>query len=116
MPTAPARVGDHGVDFVATFQDPDGFGIGTQYLIQAKFTRSSFRDVAQLVQVVRQAGPSWRGMVVTNGHLTSVTAKQLAKARGEGVEVQVIDGPRLRSFVLRHPDLIATHFGRRQPQ
>jgi len=109
-PLTAAHVGDSGVDFTGTFQDPDGFGIATEYLIQAKLTRSAFRDVDKLVHLVQDAGQPWRGMVITSGHLTSVTMRRLARAKDEGVEVQVIDGPRLRSLLLRYPDLIADHF------
>lgn len=112
-PSTAAHVGDSGVDFLGTHQDVDGFGIATKYLIQVKLTRSSFRDVDGLLHLVRNAGQPWRGMVVTNGHLTSVTEKRLARAWNEGLEVQVVDGPRLRSLLLRHPDLIVDHFARR---
>ena len=110
----PGQIADRGIDFVATFQDAEGFGIPTQYLIQAKFGRSSYRDVAQLVSLVRDAGPAWRGMIVTNGRLTSVTGRQLERAQAEGIEVQVIDGPRLRALLLNHSDLIAEYFVRRR--
>ncbi|MDW5325357.1 DEAD/DEAH box helicase family protein [Plantactinospora sp. KLBMP9567] len=109
-PSIAASVGDSGVDIIATFQDPDGFGIATQYLIQARVGRSSFRDVDKLVQLVADAGQPWRGMVVTNGQLTSVSGRRLARARVGGVVVDVVDGPRLRSLLLRHPDLIVDHF------
>jgi hypothetical protein len=104
---------DAGIDFIGTFQDANRFGVATPYLIQVKLARSSYRDADRLVDLVRDAGPPWRGMVATNGQLTSVTAKRLTKARNEGAEVQVVDGPRLRSLLLRHPDLIVDHFARR---
>jgi hypothetical protein len=104
--------GDPGVDLTATFRDSDGFAVDTPYLVQLKQGRSSYRDVARLVALVREAGNLCRGLVITNRHLTSLNLNQIARAQQDHVEVQVIDGPRLRSLLLRYPDLIGAHFAR----
>ncbi len=101
---------DHGADLVATFQDPDRFGIATPYLVQVKQAQASLRDIRKLAGVVRDAGMPWRGMIVTRSQLTSVAETQLARLPDDGLDIQVVDGPRLRSLLLRYPDLIAGYF------
>lgn len=108
--TSSSRSPDHGADLVATFQDPDGFGIATPYLVQVKQTQASLRDITKLTGLVREAGVPWRGMIVTRSQLTSVAETQLARLPDDGLDIQVVDGPRLRSLLLRHPDLIAGYF------
>jgi transcriptional regulator with XRE-family HTH domain len=100
----------HGADLVATFQDPDRFGIATPYLVQVKQTQASLRDIRKLAGLVRDAGVPWRGMIVTRSQLTSVAETQLARLPDDGLDIQVVDGPRLRSLLLRYPDLIASYF------
>jgi transcriptional regulator with XRE-family HTH domain len=101
---------DHGADLFATYQDPDRFGIATPYLVQVKQTQASLRDVNKLAGLVRDAGAPWRGMIVTRSQLTTLAEAQLARMPDDGLDIQVVDGPRLRSLLLRYPDLIAGYF------
>jgi len=103
-------LGDHGIDAMATFQDREGFGPPTSYIVQVKRYRSPLHDVAQLIEHVRRSGDTARGLLITTSWLTSIANQRLAAARLNGVHVEVIDGVRLRALILRHPDLLNKHF------
>ena len=54
-----------------------------------------------------------KGLVVTNGRLTSVAHDFLSKAsERSGHELRVIDGTELKNLLSQHPELVERYFGR----
>ena len=108
---------DTGFDFVASYRSHDPFGAENTdtWLVEARLYRDgrvSLQTLRQLLGAVVMAGGTKKGLVVTNGRLTSVARTFLA----EGIErshneLRVIDGTELTNLLIQHPEVIRTYFG-----
>jgi hypothetical protein len=107
---------DPGVDMRATYQRLDPFGrLETEvWLVQTKLysrERVSVDAIRQLVGILATGTGATRGLLVTNGQLTSVATEYLAKMeRSSHVRLGVLDGVELRRLLRQFPVVAARHF------
>jgi TIR domain/Restriction endonuclease len=107
---------DVGVDFIATQvgSDPSNPTKTVTWMVEVKAYRQqrvSVDTVQQLLRALSSAPAGTKGLLVTNGRLTSVAREFLSDALAEAKpEIRVIDGSELKSLLLRHPDLVSRYF------
>lgn len=113
------RSRDSGVDLVATFRSRDPFGAEhtDTWLVDTKLYREQRVSVSSLQQMTvllsTHAGVDKKGLIITNGCLTSVARNFLLEARDRsGHDLRVIDGTELANILIQHPDLIRAYFPR----
>lgn len=104
------------IDIKAEYVQKDPFGFETCeiWLIETKLYKHKRADLRALSQIMLylQAFPKRsKGLLVTNGQLTSVV-KEWLKITHEntGIQIRVIEGPELKRLLLFHPDLIRKYF------
>jgi TIR domain/Type III restriction enzyme, res subunit/Restriction endonuclease len=100
---------DKRYDLRAVYQDPYGFAEPMRYLIEVKFSkneRPSVHAIHQLAEAITSREPGMRGLLVTNGQLTSVAAETLQDLNSGSVRLKIIDGPLLKTLLLAHADLL----------
>lgn len=108
---------DPGVDFIAT-QAGDDLSSSSKtvvWLVEVKAyrqSRVSVDTVKQLLGTLTSSPPETKGMLVTNGRVTSVTQEFLSDVLVEAKrEIRVIDGSELKSLLLlQHPGLVRQYF------
>lgn len=108
------KIGSLHVDFEANFRSRDPFDgeADDRWIIEAKLYREKRFSIAALDQIIDHLSTlprRYRGLLITNGHLTSQAAKFLKDA-SDRVDLRVIDGLELRSIVLRYSNLVAKYF------
>ena len=109
----PESTSSSGYDFHGVFQDVLGFADPVEYLIQVKFYKSERSSVSALqafTEVIAADERHPRGLLVTNGQLTSVASKVLGKINDGNIRLVLIDGLKFKSLLLRYPDLIGKYF------
>ncbi len=113
--TAVAR--GSGFDFEAshTARDPFGAARGEPWLVDARLYRDQRVDLASLRQMTSYLlgqDRIHRGLVLTNGRLTSVAQEFLSKVTTDsGCELRVVEGAELTSLLIRRPNLVNRYFG-----
>jgi hypothetical protein len=111
-----SRRPDRGVDLQATYQhnDPLGGVQETVYLVESKHyprERASVAGIRQLAAYLLDAPENVRGLLVTNGLLTSEARAFLEdESLPVMARLQVLDGSALRRMLVQHPDLIHRYF------
>jgi TIR domain/Restriction endonuclease len=98
---------DAGYDLHAVHDALPGTEGPDDFLVQVKAYRSSrvsVSDIRRLSELVRRHG-AVRGLLVTNGQLTSVARLTLAQANEAGPPLEVMEGPLLRRMLLENPDI-----------
>lgn len=109
---------DHsGVDMRATYQRGDPFGGANEtevWLVEAKLyshQRVSIRGIQQLAGAIAMARPGTRGLLITNGQLTSVTREYVTNlSRDSHVRLRVIDGVELRRLLREYQGVTVRYF------
>lgn len=104
------------VDFIASYRSRDPFGAEetTVWFVEVKFYRDqrvSITSLRQMLRALALAGGGRRGLVVTNGRLTSVARTFLAESKEKsGREIRVIDGTELVSLLIQYPEVVNRYF------
>jgi hypothetical protein len=107
---------DLGYDYLATktTHDPSGNERTETWIAEVKAYRQQrvgLATIQQLMGVLASMPASTKGLLVTNGRLTSVAREFLSSAtRKAGREVRVIDGVELTDLLIRQPDLAGRYF------
>jgi hypothetical protein len=107
---------DRGIDIKATYQheDPLGATQETVYFVEIKFyprERASVMGLQQLARYLDDAPENVRGLLVTNGLLTSEAHGFLEDENIATTErLSVLEGSALRRLLSQHPDLIDRYF------
>jgi hypothetical protein len=111
---------DSGFDFIASYRSRDPFGAEKTetWLVESRLYREQRVSVSALRQMVgflvtsRTAG---KGLVVTNGRMTSVAREFLAEITlKSGQELRVIDGTELMALVIQRPSLVQQYFAHKE--
>lgn len=108
-------VQEKGADFRAEFTQRDPFGVEDRqiWIVETKFYRQDRPSVDSIRQMLGSLSffPNAKGLLVTNGLLTSYAKEATMKLRKENAKpLRVIEGPELRSLLLRFPRLIEKYF------
>jgi hypothetical protein len=109
---------DSSFDFVASFVSKDPFGAEQResWLVEVKFyqdERVSLQALRQMVDYMVEISGRHKGLVVTNGQLTSVAEKyQQDIVEKYGQEIRVIGGAELRALLLNYTDLVERYFNK----
>ncbi len=104
------------VDFKAIYSrfDPLGVEVTETWLIEVKFYRQSradLRSIRQLVDYLLRHPIRSKGLLITNGQLTSAAKDWLKLAEAKNrIEIRVIDGTELKRLLLQHIDLVNKYF------
>jgi hypothetical protein len=107
---------DSGVDLIATRESPGirGNKLLENWVVEVKQYRQQRVGVATIQQVISHltsASSETKGLLVTNGNLTSVAREFLSDAAHRaGREVRVIDATELKRLLSSYPDLVARYF------
>jgi hypothetical protein len=107
---------DSGYDFIASYRSRDPFGAEQTdtWLVEVKLYRDarvSVQALQQLLGVLLMTGGSKKGLVVTNGRLTSVARTFLAQSVDKSRhELRVIDGTELTNLLIQHPEVSRKYF------
>ena len=107
---------DPGVDFRADYSrlDPLGVKVTETWLIEVKFyrqARADFRSIRHLVDYLSRLPIRSKGLLITNGQLTSAAREWLKSAEAKNrIEIRVIDGTELKRLLLQHRDLVNKYF------
>jgi hypothetical protein len=107
-----------GKDIEARFRNKDPFGKETEevWLVQVKLYkngRADLRSISQMFQIIGTMPENYKGLIVTNGQVTSAARSWLESAiKSKRDEIRVIDGTELRRLLLKHPTLIRKYFGK----
>ena len=113
-----AVVRDFPVDIKAQYSHTDPFGIEVTdtWLVEIKLYRqgrADLKSVNQLVGYLSALPARSKGLLITNGQLTSAAKQWLESTEASTrIEIRVIDGTELKRLLLQHRDLIDKHFTR----
>lgn len=110
--------GSHDIayDIQATFPSTDPFGATKveTWFVELKLYREarvSLRSIKYLALHVSQFPSTHRGLLITNGQLTSVARDYLADAtKSARIDLRVIDGTELRQLLSKRPDIVSRYF------
>jgi hypothetical protein len=109
---------DSGVDFFASIKTTDPFGMrqAEVWLVETKFyshERVGVATLAQMVGVLTARPGRNRGLVITNGEITSVAARYLADVSGKSsTDLRIIGATELRRLLQMQPRLVEKYFSR----
>jgi hypothetical protein len=109
-------ISDFGVDIKAQYSHPDPFGVEVTdtWLVEIKFYRQGRADLKSMHQLVGYLSglpARSKGLLITNGQLTSAARDWLKSTEASSrVEIRVIDGTELKRLLLQHRDLIERYF------
>jgi len=112
------RVAGAQVDLKANYSrlDPFGVEVTETWLVEVKFyreARADLRSIRQLVGYLSRLPYRSKGLLVTNGQLTSAAQDWLKSAEADSrIEIRVIDGTELKRLLLQHTDLVNKYFVR----
>jgi len=112
---------DLGFDMLASYRTRDPFGAEHDevWVVEVKYYRDqrvSINTLRQALGLLMTSEKASRGLVVTNGHLTSVARRFLHESsRRYGFQLRVIDGAELTRLLLQHPVLVERYFGKALP-
>jgi hypothetical protein len=113
----PWRWADTGIDLRATYERDDPFGRPETevWLVEMKLyahRRVSVDAIRQLAGAVAVASGPTRGLLVTNGQLTSVAREYVGTLeQTPNVRLRLIDGIELKRLLRQFPGVAARHFG-----
>lgn len=109
---------DLGKDIEARYLSRDPFGKETEevWIVQVKrykSGRADLKSISQMFQTIGSMPENYKGLIVTNGQVTSATRSWLESAKEtKRDEIRIIDGTELRRLLLKHPALIQKYFGK----
>lgn len=112
-----AHTPDAGFDFLASVRRPDPFGMQQteSWCVEVKFYRDqrlSVNALQQMIGYLMAAPGPFKGLVVTNGLLTSVARKFLGELKQRsGHDLRVVDGTELTRLLTQHPSVTSEFFG-----
>jgi hypothetical protein len=102
-----------------TASDPFGGTVEQTWLVETKLYKSGRADLATLNRMVghlRNLPEHHRGLLVTNGQLTSAAASWLESETAEQrVGLRVIDGTELQGLLLKEPSIVRKYFPSKSP-
>jgi hypothetical protein len=107
---------DMRVDIEASYArlDPFGVEVTETWLVEVKFyrqARADLKSIRQLVEYLTKLPTLSKGLLVTNGQLTSAAKDWLNSAKAKSrVEIRVIDGTELKRLLLQHGDIVSRYF------
>ena len=110
---------DKGIDIRALYPrlDPFGAEVIETWLVEVKFyhkSRADLKSIHQLAGYLSSLPEHCKGLLVTNGQLTSAALEWLASAESKDrIQIRVIDGTELKRLLLQHKDLIHKYFLKR---
>lgn len=110
------QIGKWLVDIKAEYVQRDPFGVETSemWLVETKFYKNERADLQSLHQltVYLQGFPErYKGLLVTNGQLTSAAKQWLQTTQEETrMQIRVIEGPELKKLLLCYPGLVRKYF------
>ena len=111
-----ARPPDSFGNLLAAFRSRDPFGAERceMWLVKTKLYREQRVNQAVIRQLSASLGRAPRGtkgLLVTNGSLTSVLRDYVAETKEkEGYDIRVIDRVDLTGLLVKHPELVARYF------
>ena len=111
-----SAVHDLRVDIKAHYSHTDPFGLQVTdtWLVEIKFygqRRADLKSINQLTGYLSGLPARNKGLLVTNGQLTSAAKEWLQSTEASSrVEIRVIDGTELKRLLLQHRDLIEKYF------
>ncbi|MDT3438265.1 TIR domain-containing protein [Pseudofrankia sp. BMG5.37] len=104
---------DRGYDFRINYDDRLGLLEPVTYIVEVKAYRKgrpSVEVVHRLAAKLDSFPDDVRGLLVANTQLTSVARDRLeVESARRGGRIRLLDGPRIRSLLLEHPDLMAKY-------
>ncbi len=113
---------DHGIQFRTDFlaatrhRDPFGGYIEVKWIFEFKYYRDSRADIKSLHQLssyLEMLPVDFNGCLITNGILTSAAREWLGEnQKRKRINIRVIEGPRLKELLLKHPDIVKKYFMR----
>ncbi|MEZ5941952.1 MAG: TIR domain-containing protein [Planctomycetaceae bacterium] len=107
---------DKGYDLEASYPATDPFGSTTTetWLVELKLYREdrvNLRSIQHLAMRVTAYPSTHKGLLVTNGILTSVARDYLAEATDKArIDLRVIDGTELRQLLSKRPAIVRRYF------
>jgi hypothetical protein len=97
-----------------SYSDPFGRNFTETWLAEVKFyskERASLESIKEFAQYLSKLPESTKGLLITNGHLTSAARNWLASFEAENrLEIHVINGTDLKRLLLQHRDLVEKYF------
>ena len=98
-------------------KDPFGTDVSDTWLVRIKFhlkSRVDLKSIDQLTADLSVLPEDFKGLLVTNGTLTSTALQRLRSMESQRrIEIGVLDGTDLKRLLLRHKDLVFSYFGTR---
>jgi len=107
---------DKGYDIRANYISTDPFGAEKEetWIAEVKFYRNARADLnamRQMASYLERLPGQYKGLIITNGQLTSAAREWLALAENEHrIEVRVVDGTELKRLLLNNPQLVDRYF------
>jgi hypothetical protein len=104
------------VDLKAHYSYPDPFGVQVTdtWLVEIKFYRqgrADLKSIHQLVGYMSSLPARSKGLLITNGQLTSAARDWLKSAEANSrVDIRVVDGTELKRLLLQNRNLIKKYF------
>lgn len=112
----PLNSKDSGVDFIAKYRFYDPFGAEriTTWFVESKLyqaERVSVSSLQHMLNYLFTESGNYKGLIVTNGRLTSVARSFLSESTlNVGHELRIIDGTELTNLLIQHFDIINKYF------
>ena len=103
-------------DIRANYISTDPFGAEKEeiWIAEVKFYRNARADlnaIHQMVSYIERLPGHYKGLIITNGQLTSAARDWLASAENEHrIEVRIVDGTELKRLLLNNPQLVHRYF------
>jgi restriction endonuclease Mrr len=103
-------------DIKATYTSTDPFDAEREevWLVEVKFYRNARADlnvIHQIVSYIERLPGRYKGLIITNGQLTSAAREWLTAAENtHRIAVRIIDGTELKRLLLNHPQLVRRYF------
>lgn len=111
-------IGNLKLDCQAEFKyfDPFGITVTENWIIEIKYYKEKRADLKTIQQLVTRLGslPSFnKGLLITNGQLTSVSRDWLNSANNNfHTSIRIIDGTDLKRLLLQNNNLVNKYFSR----
>lgn len=112
------RLANRQIDIKALYSrtDPFGLEITETWLVEVKFyreARADLKSIQQITTYISRLPESFRGLLVTNGQITSAARQWLGTIQDENhIEIRVLDSTDLKRILLQHKDLVYKYFRR----
>jgi tetratricopeptide (TPR) repeat protein len=111
-----SRIEDREVDIKALYSRKDPFGVNVTetWLVDTKFYRKSRADlqsIHQMTSYLLTLPEHFKGLLVTNGQITSTTRQWLESIQHQKrIEIRILDSTDLKRILLQHTELIHKYF------